>query len=93
MIRAHGIRVQAVDTSNQQETLTTLREVNQRLHPGLDLVRVAWNKRTIKSGQRYGSLIVVTGSIETANRLISHGLIHEEEVKFYDRFIREARVI
>jgi hypothetical protein len=91
-IRVHGVKVQAVDTSNQQETLATLREANQRLHPGLDLMRVAWNKRTTKSEQRYGSLIVVTESIETANRLISHSLIHEGEVKFYDRFIREARV-
>jgi hypothetical protein len=27
-----------------------------------------------------------------ANRLILYGLIYEKEVKFYNRFIREARV-
>jgi hypothetical protein len=91
-VRAHGVRVQAVDTGNQKEILTTIREMNQRLHPDTDLVRVAWNKRTTESGQRYGSLIVETGSIEAANRLISHGLIHEGEVKFCDRFVREARI-
>lgn len=81
-----------MDTSRQDETLTTPREATIRLHPGIDLVRVAWNKRTPESGQKYGSLIIENGSIETANHFISHGLVHEGEVKFCDRFIREAIV-
>jgi hypothetical protein len=90
---AHGIRIQAIDADKQEEALATLRETNHRLHPDMDLVRVAWTKRNITSGKRYGSLIVETGNIETANRLISHGLVHEGEVKYCERFIKNARII
>ena len=90
---AHGVRIQAIDVGNQEEALATLREANYRLHPDMDLVRVAWTKRNINSGKRYGSLIVETGSIETANRLILYGLVYEGEVKYCERFIKNARII
>ena len=70
-----------------------MRKMNERLHPDLDIVRVAWTKKTILTGKRFGSLIVETSSIEAANRLISYGLVHEGEVKPYERFIKEARII
>jgi hypothetical protein len=92
-IWAHGVRVQAVDASNQEEARATIRKMNERLHPDLDIVRVAWTKKTLLTGKRFGSLIVETGSIETANRLILYGLVHEGEIKPCERFIKEARII
>jgi hypothetical protein len=89
----HGVRVQAVDVSNQEEAIATIRKANERFHPELDMVRVAWSSRTLAAGKRFGSLIVETGSTETANRLISLGLVYKGEVKYCERFIKEARVI
>ena len=82
-----------MDTSKQAEAIEVFRKTNQRLHSTLDIVRVAWTRRIETSGQRYGSLIVEMGSIEAANRVISQGLVHEGEIKYYDRFIKEARII
>jgi hypothetical protein len=89
----HGVRVQAVDAGNQEEAIATIRKSNERLHPELDIVRVAWSSRTLAAGKRFGSLIAEMGSIEAANRLISLGLVHEGEIKYCERFIKEARVI
>ena len=92
IVWAHGVRIKAIDISKQEEAIAIIREANQRLHPGLDLVRVAWTMRTLKQGKPYGSLIIDTGSIEIANRLITQGLAHKGEIKYYDRFIKEVRV-
>jgi hypothetical protein len=67
--------------------------MNERLHPNLNIARVAWTKRTLNIGKRYGSLIVETYDIETANRLIAQGIVHEGEIKYCERFIKEARII
>jgi hypothetical protein len=90
-VRAHAIRVKGVDDKDQKQAITDIEKANQRLHPGLKIARVAWTKRTIHQGKRYGSLIVVTESPETANQLITRGLVHESEIKICDRFITEAR--
>jgi hypothetical protein len=92
VVRAHGVRIEPLDASNQKQCIETLRNANQKLHPGLDITRIAWPKRILEGKQRYGSLIIDTSSIEQANRLISQGIIHEGEIKYCDRFIREARV-
>jgi hypothetical protein len=89
---AHGVRVAAVDASNQAQAIETIRNMNARLHPNLGIARVAWTMTTLKIGKRYGALIIEMESIESANRLISQGLIHEGELKYCERFIRDARV-
>jgi hypothetical protein len=91
-VRAHGVRVEALDAGNQEQCIETLRNANQKLHPDLNITRIAWPKRTISAKQRYGSLIIETTSIEQANRLITQGIIQEGEIKECDRFIKEARV-
>lgn len=91
-IRAHGVRIQGVDPSKQEEALATIREANKRLHPDLDIIRVAWPKRALQGQKRYGSLIIEMGSIKAANKVITQGLVHEGEVKYCDRFIRDARI-
>ena len=91
-VRAHGVRTEALDASNQEKCIETLRNANQKLHPGLEITRVAWPKKTINGKQRYGSLIIETLSIEQANRIITHGIVQEGEIKDCDRFIKEARV-
>jgi hypothetical protein len=91
-VRAHGVRIKALDASNQEQCIETLRNANLKLHPGLSIMRIAWPKRILGGDQQYGSLIIDTPSIEQANRLISQGIVHEGEIKYCDRFIKEARV-
>jgi hypothetical protein len=88
----HGVRVQGVNTNEQIRAITAIRDENSQLHPGLEITRVSWTKRAITEQKRYSSLILETASPETANRIITHGLIHEGEIKTCIRFISEARV-
>jgi hypothetical protein len=63
-VRAHGVRIKALDASNQEQCIETLRNANLKLHPGLSIMRIAWPKRILGGDQQYGSLIIDTPSIE-----------------------------
>lgn len=43
-ILAHGVRIEAVQTEDQERVIRTLTEQNATLHPGLQITRVAWPK-------------------------------------------------
>ena len=88
----HGVRVQGVNTNEQLRAIAAIRDENSQLHPGLEITRVSWTKRAISEQKRYSSLILEAASPETANRIITHGLIHEGEIKTCIRFLSEARV-
>jgi hypothetical protein len=88
----HGVRVKGVSTNEQVRAIAAIRDENTQLHPGLEITRVSWPKRTIIEQKRYSSLILETASPETANRIITHGLIHEGEIKPCVRFLSEGRV-
>jgi hypothetical protein len=88
----HGVRVQGVNTNDQLRTITDICKDNRQLHPDLEISRIAWPKKALLDAKRYSSLILETASPETANRIITHGLIHEGEIKSCVRYITEARV-
>jgi hypothetical protein len=88
----HGVRIQGINTNDQTRSITALRDENSQLHPGLEITRVSWTKLTITEEKRYSSLILETASPETANRIISQGLVHEGEIKTCVRFLPEERV-
>jgi hypothetical protein len=91
-LHVHGVRVQGVNTNDQIRSITALRDENSQLHPDLEITRVSWSKRTITEEKRYSSLILETASPETANRIISQGLVHEGEIKTCARYLPEGRV-
>jgi hypothetical protein len=91
-VRAHYTRVKAINDRDQLQAIAEIVKANQRLHPSLAITRIAWTKRTIEQGKTYGSLILVTECIDTANQLITRGLVHEGEIKLCERFIKEARI-
>lgn len=88
----HGVRVQGVNTNDQLHAITDICKDNRLLHPDLEISRIAWPKKVLLDAKRYSSLILETASPETANRIITHGLIHEGEIKSCVRYITEARV-
>jgi hypothetical protein len=91
-VHVHGVRVQGIKTNDQIRTIAAIRDENSQLHPNLEITRVSWPKRTITEQKRYSSFILETASPETANRIISQGLIHEGEIKTCARFLSEGRV-
>jgi len=88
----HGVRVKGVNTTNQKQAIKELCEENLLLHPNLEIIRVAWPMKVIKEEKIYSSLILETASPETANRIITRGLVHEGEFKTCERYLSEGRV-
>jgi hypothetical protein len=88
---AHGVRT-ALDTSNQEATIAKLKTDNARLHPGLDIIRVAWPRKVEGSGKGHSSLIVEVATEEMANRLIDYGLIESYSECACEYFEKECRI-
>lgn len=72
-ILAHGVRVNQVQ--NQEQAITDIYKQNPRLAGTVDILRVAFSKKLIRSGRKTGPLIVSVAEPEQANRLIDAGLI------------------
>ena len=80
-----------LDTSKQEQAIEQLGKDNARLHPGLEILRVAWPKKVIGSGKAFSSLIVEVSSAAAADRLMDHGMIesHREcECEYFERGCR-----
>ena len=92
MVLIHEIRVAGVDTFNQSQAITKIYDQNTRLHSEIEITRLSWNKRTIKNGKRYGSLLLFTANMKVADAIINQGLLHEGELKNCERFISNARI-
>jgi hypothetical protein len=82
-----------VNSNKQARAIAELCKENQLLHPTLSISRVVWPKKTILDWKLYSSFILDTTNLETANQIITKGLIHEGKLKTYVRFHSELRVI
>ena len=73
-VLAHGIRT-SLDIENAEAAITRLQKENERLHPGLEILRLAWPKKVMGSGKAYSSLIVEVAEEAMANRLLEQGIL------------------
>jgi hypothetical protein len=76
---AHGIRVNQVQGS-PDERIEQVYKQNPGLRGNVDILRVAFRKRLIRSGRTTGPLIISVAEPEQANRLIDAGLIWHHEL-------------
>jgi hypothetical protein len=73
IILAHGMRLSQV-----QNPASAIREIyrqNPALQGKVDIIRVAWQKRLLRSGRTTGPLYISVAEPEQANSLIEAGLI------------------
>lgn len=91
-VLVHGVRT-TLDTSKQELAVKQLERDNGRLHPGLEILRVAWPKRVTGSGKAHSSLIVETTSKAMANRLLDHGLVESHQEHTCEYFEKGSRVV
>jgi hypothetical protein len=75
---AHGIRVSQVQS--QAQAIADIYQQNPQLQGTIEIVRVAFTKRLLKSGRATGPLIISVTEPEQANRLIDAGLIWSYEL-------------
>ncbi|KAG9240835.1 hypothetical protein BJ878DRAFT_559605 [Calycina marina] len=86
----HGIRVATVDTRDQGKAKEEIYAQNRGLEGKVEIVRVAWPKKTIKDGKRIAPLHIGMAEPEQANILIDQGLLYGSELHdcevFYNIF-------
>lgn len=90
----HGVRVANINTShnNQNKAIANLRKANERLHQGLDIVRISWPMKAIRLKKTWSSLYIEVTTAEMANRLIREGLIEDYENKECKLFSKDCQI-
>jgi hypothetical protein len=77
-VLAHGIRISQIQ--NQEQAIQEIYKQNPKLQGSVEIVRVAFAKKTLRSGRTTGPLIISTTEPEQANCLIDAGLIWQYEL-------------
>ena len=88
----HGVKKEALDTTDMGKACSDLENQNRTIHPGLEIAKIAWPKAAQALSKQYGSVIVETTSPEMANRLITQGIVQDLDIKTTARFCRECRI-
>ena len=91
-VYTHGVRVVNVNTAEQDMAIRKITEQNKRLHPTLEITRLAWPKQVAESGKSYSSIIIEVATAEMANRLIDEGLIEGSDIKICELFDKNCRI-
>ena len=77
-VMAHGIRVNQIQ--GQEQAIEELYKQNPKLVGTVEIVRVAFTKKLLRSGRPTRPLIISVTEPEQANRLINAGLIWQYEL-------------
>ena len=87
----HGVEVKNIDHTNQAAAKKSLQAQNERLHPGLEVINVAWPRKNVEELPKFSSVIVEVASAEQADRILNEGLLEGLEIKKCERFAKELR--
>ena len=77
-VMAHGIRVAQIQ--GQTQAIEAIYEQNANLRGTVEILRVAFTKRLLRTERTTGPLIISVAEPEQANRLIDAGLIWQYEL-------------
>lgn len=81
-----GVRMRAVDTSQQEEAIQHLQTINAGLHQELKITRVGWSTRATREGKTFSSLSVDVETPAMANKLINQGILIDFELKYCEKY-------
>ena len=91
-VLAHGLRVDSVNTTQQEKGIAELEKQNDVLHPGLRINRIAWTKKAVIEAKTHSSLIIEVATAEMANRLIKEGLLQDYSHRVCEYFDKICRI-
>ena len=91
-VMAHGVRIAAINIKNKKATKLKIQANNERLYPGLDVVKIKWmssaRKPTRGGGKKlYSSLIIDVVTENMIFGLILRSLIEAGEAKEVAHYI------
>ncbi len=74
-VLAHEIYI-TIDTSNQKRIIKSLIKDNTRLHENLEILRIVWLKKVVKSEKTHLSLIVKIAIKAMMNQLMNESMLN-----------------
>ena len=94
MVAVHGVE-KKMDTRDQPGVFETLKRDNKKLHPELEITKAEWPAFAMKPDaygreKKFSTMIIEVPNPEVANRLISEGMVVENNLLFCDRWEREV---
>jgi hypothetical protein len=90
IVLAHGIRVSQVQ--EPQQAIQDIYKQNPKLQGTVEILRVAWTRKLLRTGQKIGPLHISVAEPEQANVLIRSHLIWDYELHDCEPFIGECQV-
>ena len=76
-VLVHGIRIEAVDMTNLETTIESLRAENISITSNARIVKIAWAKKQHAASQTDSSLVVSFNSPMAADEAVKRGLVYE----------------
>jgi hypothetical protein len=92
-VLAHGIRVAALDPAQKDRAIKEIMAQNPKLQGKVEIVRLAWARKTIKLGKRIAPLHIGVATSDQANILIDHGLLFDSELHDCEVFWGDCQVV
>jgi len=92
IILAHGITVNQVQVQDQEAVRKEIYRQNPKLQDQVDILRVAWSKKLVRSGRTSGPLQVSVAEPEQANLIIESGLIWNHQIYECEPYSRNCIV-
>ena len=80
-VLAHGVPTAYLARLSDEERARLLQKENERLHPGLRIVRTSWLRNPAYNKNPATAIIIEVASATQANRLITEGIIMQCELK------------
>ena len=90
---AHGIRVAAIDPARKEDAIKGIIAQNPKLQGQVEIIRLAWARKTIKLGKRVAPLYIRVATPKQANILIDQGLLFDSELHDWEVFWGDCQVV
>ena len=93
IVQASDVKVEHVQTSDQDRAIQYLHTVNARLHPNLKIVKISWSTKAIREKKLYSTLRLEVATPTMANRLITEGLLVDYEIKHCEKLSKGNKLM
>jgi hypothetical protein len=92
VVLTHDVRINNVNTFNQQTIINQIIKQNNNLHKDLNIVQVIWTKKIERLLKKHFSLIIELISFEMTNKLIKNDLLNDYFYRVCEYFEKKCKI-
>ncbi len=92
VVLTHDVRMNNVNTFNQQKIINQIVKQNSSLHENLNIVRIVWTKKIERFRKEHFSLIIELVSFEMTNKLIKNELLNDYSHQVCEYFEKKCKI-